>query len=116
MPDAAFFVTTGFQGGKVVGGVAHMTVNMQAWVTVDGERELEEVDPTTVRFKYRKPQGETATLVYGTDADVKKDTTGDYHVDVLLDQPGAWTFRWEAAGDYVQASERQLVVHETEFA
>lgn len=55
-------------------------------------------DPTTVTFKYKKPSGTTTTLVYGTDAAVVKDATGQYHVDVTTDEKKEWNFRFEGTG------------------
>jgi len=55
-------------------------------------------DPTTVTFKSKKPSGTITTLVYGTDAAVVKDATGQYHVDVTTDEKGEWNFRFEGTG------------------
>lgn len=56
-------------------------------------------DPSTVTYKYRKPGSTTVTsLVYGTDAEVVKDSTGNYHVDLELDTAGLWTDWWVTTG------------------
>jgi uncharacterized protein YfaS (alpha-2-macroglobulin family) len=55
-------------------------------------------DPTTVTFKSKKPSGTVTTLVYGTDAAVVKDATGQYHADVVTDEKGEWNFRFEGTG------------------
>lgn len=53
-------------------------------------------DPDVVRFKL-KPQGQSiTTYVYGTDSELVKDSTGNYHVDVdVTSLPGTWYYRFE---------------------
>lgn len=68
-------------------------------------------DPTTVTFKHRPPAGSTTTLVFGTDAEVVQDATGQYHVDLVLNVGGGiWEYRWEASGSLVSAEQSQLFV------
>lgn len=58
------------------------------------------VDPATVTFKSRSPDRSVAlsTLVYGVDAALVKDSTGNYHVDVDANANGTWWWRWESTG------------------
>jgi hypothetical protein len=50
-------------------------------------------DPTNVYFAMRaKAVGVTTTLTYGVDADLVKDATGTYHVDIDTNESGG---RWE---------------------
>jgi len=35
------------------------------------------------------------TYVYGTDSELVKDATGDYHFDVDVDEEGTWYYRIE---------------------
>jgi hypothetical protein len=69
------------------------------------------VDPTTVKFKYEKPDGTETTLTYGTDAALTKTSTGKYQATVDLTAVGTWYFRWETTGSYQGADEfkRQVV-------
>lgn len=63
-------------------------------------------DPTGVTFWYRKPTSPTLTeLVYGTDAEVVKDSTGNYHVDVTVDVSGTWYYGFIGTGAIVFADE-----------
>jgi len=51
-------------------------------------------DPGTVTFKVKAPDGTVTTYVHGTDAELVKDSTGNYHVDVSAAAAGAWHFRF----------------------
>jgi hypothetical protein len=54
------------------------------------------VDPDVVRFKFRPPNGTLTTYLYLTDAELVKDSVGNYHVDVsVTNQPGTWNYRFE---------------------
>jgi hypothetical protein len=56
------------------------------------------VDPTTLNFAFEKPDATVTTYVYGTDAELVKDATGKYHVELTLDQSGWWSWRQESTG------------------
>lgn len=45
-------------------------------------------DPGGVLCKVREPDGTVTTYTYGTDADLVKDSTGNYRVDFLTTQSG----------------------------
>lgn len=45
-------------------------------------------DPGGVLCKVREPDGTVTTYIYGTDADLVKDSTGHYHLDFLTTQSG----------------------------
>ncbi len=55
-------------------------------------------DPSTVTFKLKDPTGEVTTYVYGTDAELVKDETGKYHVDVAADLSGDYHYRFQGSG------------------
>ena len=44
------------------------------------------------------------------------DSTGIYHYDLTVDQPGRWIYRWEATGALVGAEEGQLFVRRSRVA
>lgn len=73
-----------------VGDIAHLTAKF----LVAGAL----ADPDTVTVRVRKPDG---TLVSGA---AVHDTTGTYHYDVDVDQPGPWRFAFMGVGT-VQAAE-----------
>lgn len=72
-------------------------------------------DPTTVTFKYKKPDGTIVTLVYGTDVSLVKASTGIYYVDVDIDASGQWFYRFEGTGTVKAASESKFTVRVSEF-
>lgn len=74
-------------------------------------------DPSTVTYKYRKPGSATVTsLVYGTDAEVVKDSTGNYHVDLELDTGGIWTDWWVTTGTPKKTTRGTFAVQEAGYA
>jgi len=71
-------------------------------------------DPTTVTFKYKDPSGNVTTEQYGS-GNVVKDATGDYHLEIDLDEAGRWDYRAEGAGAVKAAGEGDLVVRTSAF-
>lgn len=71
-----------------------------------------ELDPTTVKFTFKKPDGTTTTYVFGTNAELVQDDTGEYHVDLDLDQAGRWYYRMFSEGTGQTAAEGSLHVRE----
>lgn len=67
------------------------------------------VDPTTVTFRVRAPNGTITT------PSVVKDSVGNYHVDVDANAEGTWHFRWEGAGANQGAAEGQFTVADGVF-
>lgn len=67
-------------------------------------------DPGTVTFTVKDPSGDVTTLVYDVDDEVKKDSTGVYHIDVDADEPGGWYFRFAGTGSGQAAAEGQFRV------
>lgn len=62
-------------------------------------------DPTTVKAKIKDPSGNVSTYVYGTDAALVKDSTGNYHVDVVTDENKHWHYRFEGTGSCTAVEE-----------
>lgn len=65
-------------------------------------------DPDVVRGKFKDPSGNVTTYVYGTDAELVKDGTGDYYFDINVDEEGTWYYRIEgesSGGAYQGADE-----------
>jgi hypothetical protein len=75
------------------------------------------VDPTVVTLKIKAPPptSTVTTHVYGTDANVIKDSTGNYHYDVTLSQSGTYRYRWEGTGAAICADEGSLNVNRSKF-
>ena len=51
-------------------------------------------DPTILKFIYTSPAGVSTTRTYGVDADLIKDASGTYHVDITLTTGGVWGWAW----------------------
>ena len=75
------------------------------------------VDPAVVVFLYRLgPTGTITTLTYLTDADLIKDSVGNYHADIDLTTPGTLYWEWRGTGANQAADEGNFVVTESRFA
>lgn len=62
-------------------------------------------DPGGVQFKLRAPDGTVTTYVYGTDAELVKDSTGNYHVDWLIAAAGIHRYRFAGVTSGQSAAE-----------
>lgn len=67
-------------------------------------------DPTTVRLLWRVAGGPTTTWVYGTDAQVVRDSAGAFHADILATIEGLHYYRWEGTGAVTAAEEGTFLV------
>lgn len=72
-------------------------------------------DPAAVVAYYRDPAGTTTTLTYGTDAELVRDSTGVYHVDVDANQPGTWRYSFRGTGTGQAADESYFRVARSAF-
>lgn len=61
-----------------------------AFTDIDGAAQ----DPGGVVFTLRAPDGTVTTYTYGTDAALVKDSTGNYHVDWLIESAGRHRYRF----------------------
>lgn len=79
-------------------------------------------NPTTVTVRFgvaivAPPPDPTATsLVFGVDAAVIQDSTGNYHADVVLAVPGVYVFQWIGTGTVAAVSRGQFRVLPSPFA
>jgi hypothetical protein len=73
------------------------------------------VDPTVVTLKIKTPALTVTSHVYGTDANVIKDSTGNFHYDLTLSQSGTYRYRWEGTGAAICADEASLNVNRSAF-
>jgi hypothetical protein len=73
-------------------------------------------DPTTVTFKTKVGEsGAVTTYVYGTDAELVKDSTGVFHVDLPFTQAGTHYYRFVGTGAVKAAVEDELEVEPSQF-
>lgn len=73
------------------------------------------VDPSTVKFKFKTPAGTITTYTYGTDAQLVKSATGIYYVDVPAASSGGWAYRFESTGAGKAAAEGRFEVSHSQF-
>ena len=71
-------------------------------------------DPSAVFCAVRDPSGNVTTYEYGQDAELVKDDTGEYHVDVDTDEAGMWFYRWYSTGSGQAAEEGRFWVEKAE--
>ena len=64
------------------------------------------IDPDVVNLSFKNPAGTVVTYVYVTDAELVKDSTGNYHVDIDAATAGTWYYRWWSTGAGQAARER----------
>jgi hypothetical protein len=56
------------------------------------------IDPDAVFAQYKDPSGNVTSLEYGEDAELVRDATGSYHVDIDADEAGQWFYRFYSTG------------------
>lgn len=56
------------------------------------------VDPSSVVVLINQPNGTTYSKQYGTDADVVKDSTGNYYIDYYIQQAGLYSYKFSGTG------------------
>jgi uncharacterized protein YfaS (alpha-2-macroglobulin family) len=69
------------------------------------------IDPTTVSFRVKDPAGTITTYAYGTDSELVKDSTGNYHVDIDANTDGIWAYRFSSTGAGQAAAEATFRVN-----
>lgn len=66
---------------------------------------LADSDPPVLYFYYWDPDGGptapakgtlTTPYIYGTDAQIIKDATGHYHIDLPVTKAGKWRYKWQS--------------------
>jgi hypothetical protein len=72
-------------------------------------------DPGGVTLKFRYPGGPVTTYVYGTDNELVRDSSGNYHADIFMAAVGRWHYRFEGTGTSRAAAEHEFVVSPSRF-
>ena len=71
------------------------------------------VDPTTLQFTLINPAGIGTTYVYLTDSELIKDSTGNFHIDlIILVLDGDWKWKWKSTGTGAGAAVGTFAVKE----
>ena len=73
------------------------------------------IDPATVTFKIKDPNGAVTTYSYPADAQVIKSATGIYYVDVNATKAGTWYYRFYSTGTSQAAGETAFKVAASQF-
>lgn len=68
------------------------------------------VDPGQVGFKIKSPTGTITTYTYPADAQIIRDSTGNYHVNWEPDRAGIWVWRFEGLVSNKAAEEQTFIV------
>lgn len=75
------------------------------------------VDPDTVLFKIKDPDGTTTTYDYAdSPASITSASTGDYQIVIVPTLQGRYFYRWESTGDGQAASEGEFLVADSRFS
>ena len=98
-----------YPGRIYVNDTQRLAIN---WQNTDGT----DLDPTTdVILKTYSPSGNVTTYSYVA-AEVDKESTGDYYVEVTPDESGRWRYRWQATGSGTKkAIEGSFIVQSSVF-
>jgi len=65
-------------------------------------------DPTTVTFNMVEPDGAATPYVYGTDAELVRESAGVYYVNWSITQPGRHTWSMKGTGLVAQEEEHEF--------
>lgn len=91
-----------------VGDVVVISVNIKNLSNND-------IDPTTLAFWLKDPSGAITQYTYGTDSELVKDSTGNYHVDYTTVRRGRHRYRFTSTGVGEGAAESYFEVEKTYF-
>lgn len=78
------------------------------------DRDGQAIDPATLVFKFRAPDGTITTRTYPTA--ITQVAPGIYESDIACALHGAYKYRWQATGNVVAAQESQLYVARSDLA
>jgi hypothetical protein len=68
------------------------------------------VDPTAVVLRVKTPASVTTEYLYQQDEALKKQSAGIYYLDLLLNVPGMWVYRWVSTGTAAAANQGKIEV------
>lgn len=68
------------------------------------------VDPDELTITVRDPAGVETEYVYGDDVEVVRDDDGEYHLDISVDAPGVWFYRFRSTGTGQASDEKRFKV------
>lgn len=96
-------------GLRYIGNTERLTVNVYDAADTD-------TDVVTLTCTVMKPDGGSTVYTYGTDANIDRESDGDYYCDVTPDQSGRWLYRWAGTGSgYTVVEAGSFVVQASPF-
>lgn len=90
-----------------LGSVIKMSAKFQASAV--------DVDPAQVQAHVKTPLGTTLSYTYGSDAELVKDSVGDYTLSYTPTVEGRHSFRFVGVGTYAGAEESYFDIRESQF-
>lgn len=67
-------------------------------------------NPTGIEFHLKRPDAVIQTYTYGTDLNLTKDSTGKYSIDLTLNLPGTYYYKWKTASPNISIVEGEVIV------
>lgn len=71
-------------------------------------------DPTSITFKWKDPDGNITTKIYGVGLDVVRESEGTYICRFTVNMPGKWAVRWEGTGEIEAPKEKIFMVKKSD--
>lgn len=72
-------------------------------------------DPSRVSVQIKYPDKTIKSFAYGTDDELKKESTGIYYIDIIPNRAGVWRYRWAVAGTVTKVAEAYFLVEKSAF-
>lgn len=97
-------------------GRTYVNGTRRLWANMTNEDDLD-VDPSgSITFYLMSPRGEVTSYVYDVDAEIVKESTGDYWIDIQFTEPGRWYYKWQTTGlTTAQVEEGSVLVSASPF-
>lgn len=73
------------------------------------------IDPAVVKIAVKDPAGVTTTYTYGTDSQLVKDSTGNYHLDQSAQHSGEYHYKPFSTGAGQAAAKGSFTVEQDDF-
>jgi hypothetical protein len=70
-------------------------------------------DPTAIVFTCLEPDGVEVVFTHGTDAELVKDSVGNYHVDYTITKQGRHNFKFVGTGAVVSTQQSDFYARRT---
>ena len=69
-----------------------------------------DADPASLAVTVLSPANVELSYVYGVDSEVVRDSTGNYHMDILLEVEGLYRWRTEAENPFLAREGKVLAI------